>query len=86
MKSTDVNQGVNTETQEVEAEKLGVDIPSLVDKFELHEMNSEIQQWSTNGDNGVVGNNNTYSITTNTEIIDKSPKSQYDRDNAIVEE
>ena len=87
MKSTDVNQGVDTEIQVVEAEKLGVDIPSHADNFEMHEMNSEIQQRSNNGDNGAVGNNNTYSITTNTEIVDESPKSQYDRDNAnIVDE
>ena len=52
-----------------------MDIPSHVDNFEMHEMNSEIQQRSNNGDNGAVGNNNTYSITTNTEIVDESPKS-----------
>ena len=34
-----------------------------------------------------MGNDNTYSITTNMEIVDESPKSQYDRDNAnIVDE
>ena len=34
-----------------------------------------------------MGNDNTYSITTNMEIADESLKSQYDRDNAnIVDE
>ena len=43
MKSTNTNQGVNTEIQVVQAKKIGVDIPSHVDNFELHEMNPEIQ-------------------------------------------
>ena len=43
MKSTNTNQGVNTEIQVVQAEKIGVDIPSHVDNFKLHEMNPEIQ-------------------------------------------
>ena len=43
MKSTNMNQGVNTEIQLVQAEKIGMDIPSHVDNFELHEMNPEIQ-------------------------------------------
>lgn len=43
MKSTNTNQGVNTEIQVVQTEKIGVDIPSHVDNFELHEMNPEIQ-------------------------------------------
>ncbi|XP_030936468.1 uncharacterized protein LOC115961671 [Quercus lobata] len=83
MRSTNENHGVDTNIQVVESEKLGVDTSNHVDNVEVHEMNPNIQQRSATGNKEVVDMDNN-SITTTMAIADESPKSQSDRDNAII--